>query len=253
VSEHGIGGVESGVAEEPSRAAPIAEVSGVFELHVFVEPLDPDATAAARFDAACRGAPTEHRMKGLLLFLDYQQSGFVGVLQSSRYCTGALAEATAACARDAALLREAGFTVIREKVEAVDTNNGVPATAAEAASRPERYFEYHLLIEHVGDEGVITEADMVTLRGLSATLAARFQSPVPLSYNAFKPAQRFLNARTYGLGRDESNARVKEIEDAVNATGELRVVKVIREYICADTDKHVDDGWLEPLGEHAAV
>lgn len=223
------------------------DVTGSFELHIFVEPLDPDAADAARFEEACR-RPGEHPMKALLLRLDYQGKGFVGVLQSSRYCRGNVAEARREAASDAAWLREAGFRVVREKVEAVASNDGVPEIASEAQGMPgDGYFEFHLLIKRTDGDGSLTEADMVSLRQLAGSLAARFGTPVPLSYNHFKPSQRFLNLRTYGLGRREAYARVEQIEHAVRDLGGLTVTKVIREYICSDSNKRLDEGWLEPL------
>lgn len=232
--------------DDPSRIS--ADVTGSFELHIFVAPLAPDEATAARFDAVCRQAGTPGSpMKGLLLQLDFVQRGFVGVLQSSRYCQGTVADARREAAADAAMLRAAGFTVLREKVEAVASNDGVPLDASdESRMPPGRYFEFHLLIRRGDGDGTLSASDMGALRGLASDLSSRFGTPVPLSYNQFKPGQRFLNLRTYGLGRREADERVAQIERAVGELG-LAVTKVIREYICADTNKALDQGWLEPL------
>jgi hypothetical protein len=215
---------------------------GTFELHVFVEPLDPSEAEAARFVAACRGAPAP--MKGLLLRLDYVGRGFVGVLQSSRYVQGTLAQAREAIAGDAEALRAAGFRVIREKIEALVENPGVPRQDEEAGAEPaDRYFEFHVLIER---EGGLSEEDMVALRGLSREYTARLGSPVPLSYNALKPGQRFLNLRARGVGVETAMRPVRELGARIEAAGVLQVRKVISEYICFDTNRAVDNGWLEP-------
>ena len=109
---------------DPASHAP--DVTGSFELHIFVAPLGPDEATAARFDAVCRQTSTPGSpMKGLLLQLDFTHLGFVGVLQSSRYCRGTVEEARAEASSDAARLRAAGFTVLREKVEAVASNGSV--------------------------------------------------------------------------------------------------------------------------------
>ena len=217
-------------------------VTGLFEIHVFVEPLDPPEDRVAAFRAACTGAPAS--MKALLLELDYVGKGFVGVLQSSRYVEGDVARARQAARTDAAVLRAAGFTVIREKVEALASDPGVPRDASDATQSPaDRYFEFHLLID--GPQGPLSEDDMRSLRGLSSEFADRFSRPVPLSYNALKPAQRFLNLRARACGLAEAMQPVDQLAVAIASKG-LVVKKTIAEYICFDSNRDVDNGWLEP-------
>ncbi len=222
------------------------DVTGRFELHVFVQPLDPPPAIVAAFQQACASAPTS--MKALLLQLDYVDRGFVSVLQSSRYVDGDLAAAVAAVQADAALLRAAGLQVIREKVEATATNAGVPHSEREAeATSSSRYFEFHMLID--GRQRAIDDDDLGSLRSLSRSFAARLARPVPLSFNALKPSQRFLNLRAVGVGIEAASAVVEELRAAVEASGLLEVKKVIAEYICFDSHRAVDNGWLEPLVE----
>lgn len=224
------------------RAMSVAEVvTGSFEIHVFVAPLDPDAGDVQRFTAACGG-----HMKALLLNLDYVGKGFVGVLQSSRYVQGDVARARAAAAEDAEILRAAGFTVIREKVEAMASCAGVPQGEREAERSPrDRYFEFHVLVDRPGRP--IDDADVASLRGVAAAFAARLGTPVPLSYNALKPAQRFLNVRARGVGLAEAMAPVRALEAAIAGVDGLVVKKTIAEYICFDSNRAVDNGWLEPV------
>jgi hypothetical protein len=217
-------------------------VTGLFEIHVFVEPLDPSDDRVAAFRTACASAPAP--MKALLLELDYVGKGFVGVLQSSRYVEGDVAVAREAARTDAEVLRAAGFTVIREKVEALASDPGVPRDANDAAQSPaDRYFEFHLLID--GNRGPLSEDDMRGLRALSTEFAERFARPVPLSYNALKPAQRFLNLRARQCGLAEAMRPVDELALAIASRG-LLVKKTIAEYICFDSNRAVDNGWLEP-------
>ena len=218
-------------------------VTGVFEIHVFVEPLDPPPDRVEAFRVACASS-SSGAMKALLLQLDYVGKGFVGVLQSSRYIQGDVAAAREAASTDASVLRAAGFTVIREKVEALASNPGVPRDLAEAASSPaDRYFEFHLLID--GKHGPLSEHDMLALRGLSTEFAQRCSRPVPFSYNALKPSQRFLNLRARGCGSAEAMQPVEQLAVAI-AARELVVKKTIAEYICFDSNRDVDNGWLEP-------
>lgn len=215
-------------------------VTGSFEIHVFVAPLDPSPALAEAFTAACG-----RHMKALLLELDYVGKGFVGVLQSSRYVQGDVAAARAAAAEDAAILRAAGFEVIREKVEAIASCEGVPRSAADATRSPEdRYFEFHVLIERPGQP--LADADVASLRGLAGEFSRSLGTPVPLSYNALKPAQRFLNLRARGVGLAEASRPVRELEAAIGRMEGLAVKKVISEYICFDSNRAVDNGWLEP-------
>lgn len=218
---------------------------GTFELHVFVEPFDPSPELAARFSEACQRAPTP--MKGLLLKLDYVHRGFLGVLQSSRYVTCTLDEAKREAHLDAEHLGREGFTVIREKIEAVAEKNPlVPREPADVTASPgDRYFEFHVLID--GKGRALSEEDMVSLRGLSREFSARLNAPVPLSYNVLKPSQRFLNMRARGVTFDEALGPVNALQGRIAASGELEVKKLICEYICFDTNRAVDNGWTEPL------
>ncbi len=224
-------------------------VTGTFELHVFVAPLDPPPEVIEAFTAACRAASTP--TKALHLRLDYVHRGFIGVLQTSRYVEGDLDHAIRSIHEDAAMLRAAGLEVIREKVEALASDDGVPKCAADAERSPsDRYFEFHILID--GDERALSEDDMVSLRGLSREFSERLRAPVPLSYNTMKPSQRFLNMRARGVGLDAASAPVRELERSIAERGGLKVKKLIAEYICFDTNRDVDNGWTEPLPEAPA-
>lgn len=227
-------------------------VTGTFEIHIFVTPLDPSPEQAASFSAACKGDGDAARMKGLLLNLDYVNKGFVGVLQSSRYVRGSLEDAKRGAEEDAAILRSKGFEVVRKKVEAVSTNDGVPKTMDDAKRSPDdRYFEFHLLID--GKSGPISNEDVASLRSIASEMSRRLDQPVPLSYNALKPAQRFLNLRARRMGLDDAMVHVRELESLIERTGVLGVVKVIAEYICFDDNRAIDNGWLEPLPPSASA
>lgn len=218
-------------------------VTGTFEIHVFVLPLDPPEDVAARFSSVCRGSGETPRMKGLLLQLDYVGKGFVGVLQTSRYVRGTIEDAQRGADEDAALLRDAGFEVVRRKVEAVATNDGVPRTEDDAKRAPGRYFEFHMLID--SPSGPISNEQVASLRTIAGAMQEQLGRPVPLSYNALKPGQRFLNLRWAG-GLDGAMKFVDELHEAVTATGVLRPTKVISEYICFDDNRAIDSGWLDP-------
>lgn len=110
------------------------------------------------------------------------------------------------------------------------------------------YFEYHIAIRPTDDSAeAFPEEDMVRLRSISQKMSRQLGCRIPLSYNAFKPSQRFLNARTYDDGRLESFAKVDLICQEILATGTMKIEKVIREYIVDDDNTAVDAGWLEPV------
>jgi hypothetical protein len=225
---------------------PEEALTGTFEIHIFVTPLDPPADVTKAFQDACRGDGEEPRMKGLLLNLDYEGRGFIGVLQSSRYVRGTLEDARAEADEDARILSAKGFDVVRKKIEAVATSDGVPHTADDARHSPaDRYFEFHLLID--AKSGPISNENVASLRSIAQDMSTRLQQPVPLSYNALKPGQRFLNLRARGVGLDDAMVHVRALEGQVAQTGVLGVVKVISEYICFDDNRDLDNGWLEPM------
>ena len=250
---NGHGDGDPALAAHRSDVTVAASTTGMFELHVFVAPLDPDPQTVERFEEVCRAHSSEgRRIKALLLYLDFVHLGFAAVMQTSRYVQGTLDSAWREIARDAGALRDAGFEVLREKIEAVASNDHVPDDDEQARQiAGGTYFEYHLQVARQGDRDggapAITRDDEAGLRAIAAAIGRDLEAPVPLSYNALKPDRWFLNARTYGQGRQQSFARVQQIHDAIEATGSLRVVKVIREFIVGDTNKALDSGWLEPL------
>src|SRR5262249_24059029 len=131
-----------------------------------------------------------------------------GVLQSSRYVQGDVATAREAARADAEALRAAGLRVLREKVEADATDEGVPRTAHDARRSPsDRYFEFHVLI--AGKSRPLSEGDMRALRAIASEFSTRLGTPVPLSYNALKPSQRFLNLRARRGARRSARARAR--------------------------------------------
>lgn len=217
--------------------------TNTFELHVF-SALQPDEGTVELFKKTCAGAPSP--MKSLLLDLDFVGQGFVGVLQSSRYVQGELAGAIEAIHADAAAIAGAGLSVLREKIEAVATSPCVPPLASDPrAADPGRYFEIHMLFAPHGGE--VTPGHEQALLEVSRRMTAQLGRPVPRSYNVFKPQLRFLNLRSYLVGLAEARADVERVCAEVEATGLWGRSKVIEEYVCFDTNRGLDRGWLEPL------
>lgn len=213
------------------------QVRNTFECHIFCLPLDPSDEEKARFVEACEKVG----LKALCLGLDYADKGMVNVLQSTKYykCDD-VHTPVSLMLRDAEALAEY-FEVARLKLEAVAVNPGVPQTDEEAKAIPgDTYFEYHIKIK-----GSPTPENDAILKQLAAELTDELKIKIPFSCNNMgEKNQRFLNARTYGLGYPASNAKVDRIVEAIQARG-FEVSKVIREFIVFDTNKDIDRGWLE--------
>jgi hypothetical protein len=174
----------------------------------------------------------------------------LGVMQSSRYVTGTMKDARKVCEEDAELLCANGFEVIRQKIEAVaGITEGVPETKNDSiAHSSDHYFEYHIQVATKNAENAkISPEDDEKLIAIAKQLQNDLRVQVPVSWNAFKEAQRFLNTRTYGLGKQESYEIVDKISKAIEEQTNLTVLKVIREFIASDDNKQLDAGWLEPL------
>lgn len=215
------------------------DIRGIFELHVFVGPLNPDERSLKQFQEIC-GA---HSLKPLHLTLEYPEGGNVRVMQSSRYVTGDRKHAINEIMKDGWTFTSAGMAVLRHKVEALASAEGVPVSNFEEATfDPDRYFEFHLLVspDSLRDVGCF---DM--LHCVARELAEIFERPVPLSYNNLKPSQRFLNARFYGIGRESAFKQAEKIKREAEECG-FNVEKIIREYIVFDDNVALDEGWLEP-------
>lgn len=212
-------------------------VSGTFECHIFCDPLAPDEATKARFQEACDAVG----LKALCLGLNFEGQGVISVLQSSRYykCEDTRTP-VALMLQDAEALGEF-FNITRLKLEAVAVNPGVPVTDDEAAAVPgDTYFEYHIKIKNPPTP----EGDEI-LKALAARMTAELGVKVPFSCNDMGGKnQRFLNARTYGMGYEASAALVERIAAAIEAEG-FEVSKIIREFIVFDTNKALDNGWLE--------
>lgn len=228
-----------------------ANVNGIFELHVFVGPLNPPDKTVQDFKSVCRA----NGMKPLHLTLEFPKSGeTVSVMQSSRYVTGDIPMAVEAIHEDSAHFSAAGFEVLRHKVEATASAEGVPVdhdqletmqlnepcTAPNFSSVFNRYFEFHLLI---GAESL--EGNMDGLRDVVREGHIMFVNGAPLSWNNLKPSQRFINCRFHNRPRVTAFMLADILKTEVELR-KLHVEKVIREYIVYDDNNALDAGWLEP-------
>lgn len=242
-----------------------AETPALHESHIFLLPIwnetdNPiDWNLVGRYNEVVRlfnlymenTYPYWKQMKNPLLALNFVNTGFLSVMQSSLYlmsndrseiihCTHLLAK----------LFSTAGFDVVREKIEAsVHGINGIP-TSSEDAQKFTGYFEFHIRVEANGDDSNPLGPDEIELLNkLGKEYEEKFQTPVPTSFNRVAHVeggyQRYLNVRFRGIGSDEAVRRVGEITTKINESGVLRVFKVISEYVWYDTFVEMDRGWID--------
>ena len=104
----------------------------------------------------------------------------------------------------------------------------------------EHYFEFHVKLR-----AEPTPENDERLKALARELTEELGVKVPFSCNNLGTKfQRFLNARTYGLGLEASRELVARIVAAAADRG-FETAKVIEELIVFDTNKALDRGWLE--------
>ncbi len=160
---------------------------------------------------------------------------------------------------DAAHFEACGFQVARVKIEAMAYGiDGIPQTIDEAKVFPSCYFEFHILVQHVGTDDdaapqLITEKEETLLRQISNKVSKNLQVPVPLSFNTTKNenntknggCQRFLNARFRGLGIVDIEPKLATIRGEIASCGQFKVIKIISEYVWYDTYNEMDHGWID--------
>lgn len=192
-------------------------------------------------------------MKNPLLALKFEKEGYVNVMQSSLYVLSDDKNKVVTMAHQLAkLFAVAGFTVLREKIEAsVYGINGIPQTNEEAIKYG-KYFEFHIRVQRkdTTNHEPLDDEELESLEMISARFKTKFNTPVPLSFNRSKEGteggyQRYLNFRSRGLGAIESCSHVKEICDAINTETLFQVMKVISEYVWYDTYVKMDSGWID--------
>lgn len=132
---------------------------------------------------------------------------------------------------------EAGFAVVRAKIEAAPDAAGVPTTAADAAALPDdMYFEHHVKV--LLDAG-FDEADLTS-------------SVIPhgahLSRNARRvrddgQTERFVTQRCRHVGLAAAGKRLDRLVGSL-ISAQLHVQSIEREFVVFDSAPAVDAGWI---------
>ena len=127
----------------------------------------------------------------------------------------------------------AGFTIVRTKLEASASNDGVPPPDDDG------YFEFHVKVRVDREQ----PARLVELGRLARACGGR------LSRNDRRrdelASQRFVTMRVYRASRTIAEAQLDALLAALDAAGFDRA-SIAREYTLYDSRIELDAGWLEP-------
>jgi hypothetical protein len=135
------------------------------------------------------------------------------------------------------MLEQAGFRVVRVKIEADPSNDQVPMSNEAASFEPAGcYFEHHVKLRRRVD------ADRERLLQICRSHSAH------LSHNAWRTSvdgaeERFVTLRSHGLGRPEAEQQLERLLAALGVAGE-HILEVESEYSVYDSNLALDDGWL---------
>ena len=206
---------------------------GTFEAHVTI--VAGDIAERERFRAAC----TNLGVKCVLIELP--QGATRSQPMTSTYHRGDLADVIREVAALADAVRRAGFEVSRVKLEAVTSNEGVPASDEEAAHFPAgNYFEFHAKVT------LPVRADLAPLSALCASHQAH------LSSNAFESddvgCERFVSLRVFEAGRVRAERAFDALLADLDGAG-YAVTNRLREYTIYDSNRRVDAGWIDAPSE----
>jgi hypothetical protein len=134
-------------------------------------------------------------------------------------------------------LKQAGFEVTRQKMEAAPFNQGIPMTAADAQNHPvDNYFEHHLKILFE------TESNLAEIQRVCMAHGAH------LSRNAFENRANhsktyFITLRCYSMGLEEATIRFNALKHAITHL-KINILKNITEYCVYDDRLNLDANWL---------
>ncbi|MFI9276228.1 hypothetical protein ACIGXM_36975 [Kitasatospora sp. NPDC052896] len=225
---------------DPGRTAPApansptpdvtSSLSGDFEVHLTVGAADADGLA---------DWSAEHGLKFTHILL--ARGATVSQPMLTLRASGSFDDAAAATQRMAGRLVEAGFGVLRVKIEAAPWAEGVPQSDADGARLgAHRYFEHHvklLLSEVESTDGL---AELAVRHGAHLSRNAR-------RVRADGLRERFVTQRCRLVGLATAGLRLDALLAELAADGR-RTASVEREFVALDTDETLDAGWID---EHA--
>ena len=199
---------------------------GKFEAHITVIAADP-----AEFNRVC----TALGVKCILIELAEGASPNQPMTES--YYDGDLNVVRAEVDGLAEQFEEAGFTVLRRKIEARYDAEGIPESDDETRGLPAScYFEYHILVHLAAKEA------------LKDLISCASSHHAHVSRNAKKggqgePEQRFVTLRVPRAGRKVADQRFADLLQNLGEHG-FEIIDQRREFTVYDSNLDLDRGWL---------
>ncbi|MFF4408264.1 hypothetical protein ACMATS_25570 [Streptoverticillium reticulum] len=203
--------------------------TGDFEAHLTVRSGTSAGSSVLERHAAAHGLKFTH------IVLERGRTPSQPMLTLRR--SGALPAVREAVARTERALRNAGFDIVRTKIEAAPWADGVPETDGEAVALGARhYFEHHVKLL------LAPGTDTAPLAALAVAHTAH------LSYNARRVradgrAERFVTQRCRLVGRCTAGERLEALAASLRAVGH-EIVSVEREFVVHDSNESLDAGWI---------
>jgi hypothetical protein len=195
----------------------------LFESHLTVGPIGDDERL--------RALAAEHDAKYTRIVLDrgsHQDQPMITVRGQ-----GTLAAQQALTVAWTRRLHDAGFPVLRWKIEAAPGNAGVPQTADLPAGT---YFEHHLKLR-LADDGDIAAARAIAERH-AAHVSRNARRVIAHGWH-----ERFVTQRCHDAGQPEARRRLAALIDALTAAG-FPPAEVEEEFVVVDSAPALDDGWI---------
>ena len=150
-------------------------------------------------------------------------------------------------AETAAALADAGFPVLRTKVETTPWASGVPRTDAEARlAPPHLHFEHHVKLLLPAGADLAALASRVLPHGAHLSRNAR-------RIRADGLQERFVTQRCHAVGARTAH---RCLEALLAGLPDTQVLETEREYVVHDTRLDLDAGWLArpaPIGRPPAT
>ena len=200
-----------------------------YEIHITIE----SAPSLDAFIQTCRAL----EVKPIVLALQRHQNGPIRDVMTSSVCFGQNSDAYQEMQRIAAGLADAGFKVVRRKIETVPWHPAAPSKSSSNQAMPAAcYFECHLAVR------VQDETEQARLGALAHAEGCH------LSRNAFKTyedgsATVMMTYRTYEGVYEDVQARVAELKAILTANA-FPVDKEVIEFSLFDSKVTHDAAWL---------
>ncbi|WP_254513516.1 hypothetical protein [Anatilimnocola floriformis] len=205
----------------------MTEIVGSFEIHF---------TLAAVTEPSALQATAE-RMGMKWLWIELERGANRSQPMLTARARGSLPQVMSNVRIETSTLAEAGLSVVRVKIEAEPTAQGIPQTCAAAIREPaDRYFEFHLKLLLAEGTDLRSLKEFTQPHGAHLSRNARRRRDDGLE-------ERFITQRCSTMGQIEARAAWQQLlQDLQRAEYEL--LEAEEEYVVYDSNLALDAGWL---------